>query len=363
LGSDAPLILAIDTSAALCAAAVVAGDAVLASASEEMGKGQAERLFPMIDEVLSAAGKTLPDLDAIAVCTGPGNFTGVRIGVSAARGLALALARPAIGVTRLEALAHGATVPTVATVAGPRGQVYAQVFDAAGSALTDPAAGAPAEIAPRLAPARPGRAIGASAETLANLLGCATGPVSDSPAPEILARIAAARLDAPGPRSAPLYLRPADAAPSSARPLAVSPDYAAAAAIHAAAFTAVERGWSADEIRALAERPGGLFVQAPAGFALGQVIADEAEILTIAIRPDRQNRGDGRALLAAFEIAAAGRGASRIFLDVAEDNLAARALYSGAGYSLDGRRRGYYRRPDGGHSDALLMSKLTESPG
>lgn len=141
----------------------------------------------------------------------------------------------------------------------------------------------------------------------------------------------------------------------------MSRDYAAAAEIHAAAFAGAERPWSADEIRALAERPGGLYVASPHGFALGQVIAGEAEILSIAIRPDRQGRGEGRALLAAFEAAAASRGARRIVLDVAADNTPARRLYHGAGYAEDGRRRLYYRRPDGSRSDAILMSKLTES--
>jgi tRNA threonylcarbamoyl adenosine modification protein YeaZ len=218
LGSRTPLILAIDTSAALCAAAVVEGDKVLAAASEEMGKGQAERLFPMIGEVLSAAGKVYSDVDAIAVCVGPGNFTGVRIGVSAARGLALSLSRPAIGVTRLEALAHGSGAPVVAAVAGPRGQVHAQVFDAAGAVLTAIATGAPAEVAPLLAAAKPARVVGASARALADLLGCAAGPSTDTAPPEVIARIAATRLAAPVPRPAPLYLRPADAAPAADRP-------------------------------------------------------------------------------------------------------------------------------------------------
>ena len=87
----------------------------------------------------------------------------------------------------------------------------------------DPATGAPDEIAPRLAPANPDRVIGASAEMLADLLGCAAGPARDTPAHEILARIAATRLGAPGPRPAPLYLRPADAAPSSDRPPVLLP--------------------------------------------------------------------------------------------------------------------------------------------
>lgn len=72
-----------------------------------MDKGQAERLIPLLELVLSEAAMDWSDVAALAVGTGPGNFTGVRIAVAAARGLALGLGVPAIGVTRLEALAHG----------------------------------------------------------------------------------------------------------------------------------------------------------------------------------------------------------------------------------------------------------------
>lgn len=116
-----------------------------------------------------------------------------------------------------------AKVRAVAAVAGPRGQIYAQAFDASGAALTEPVAGGPAEVAPRLRPANPARAIGAAAEDLAALLGCAPGPAADTAAPETLARIAGRRLGAPAPRPAPLYLRPADAAPSSDLPPALLP--------------------------------------------------------------------------------------------------------------------------------------------
>ncbi len=223
MGSDAALVLAIDTSAAHCAAAVVEGGRVRAAASEAMTRGQAERLFPLIGELLAKAGRSLADLDAIAVCTGPGNFTGVRIGVSAARGLALSLSRPAIGVTRLEALVEGAGRRAVALVAGPRGEVYAQAFDADGAEIGAPVSGPPETIAPLLAPARPDCALGASAETFAAMLGCRAGSPDDAPRPEAVARIAARRLGAPAPRPAPLYIRPADAAPSSDRPPTILP--------------------------------------------------------------------------------------------------------------------------------------------
>ncbi|PJE34371.1 tRNA (adenosine(37)-N6)-threonylcarbamoyltransferase complex dimerization subunit type 1 TsaB, partial [Pseudooceanicola lipolyticus] len=88
MASD-PTILAFDTSAAHCAAALLSGDRLLASHAEAMSRGQAERLLPLLEDMLDRAGLGWRDLDAIGVGTGPGNFTGIRIAVSAARGLAL----------------------------------------------------------------------------------------------------------------------------------------------------------------------------------------------------------------------------------------------------------------------------------
>lgn len=102
-----PLVLSFDTAAAHCAAALVSGDQILGAMSEPLFKGQAERLIPMLEELLTGAGKNWSDLDLIAVGIGPGNFTGVRISVSAARGLALSLGIPAVGVSVFEALAFG----------------------------------------------------------------------------------------------------------------------------------------------------------------------------------------------------------------------------------------------------------------
>ena len=104
--SDAPL-LAFDTSAAHCAAALLWRGKIVASVREEMSKGQAERLMPLLAGMLAGAGLGWRDLGAVAVGIGPGNFTGIRIAVSAARGLALGLGKPAIGVSQFEALALG----------------------------------------------------------------------------------------------------------------------------------------------------------------------------------------------------------------------------------------------------------------
>ncbi|MEI4196769.1 tRNA (adenosine(37)-N6)-threonylcarbamoyltransferase complex dimerization subunit type 1 TsaB [Roseovarius sp. E0-M6] len=118
------LTLGIDTSAAHCAAALLSGDRVLASCAETMTRGQAERLMPLIQEMLSVAGVDWSDLSRIGVGVGPGNFTGIRVGVSAARGLALALDVPAIGVSGFEVIADG-DASGRAVVPAPQGQFYA----------------------------------------------------------------------------------------------------------------------------------------------------------------------------------------------------------------------------------------------
>ena len=128
--AHAPLILSFDTSAAHCAAALLSGDRILATRGEEMGRGQAERLFPMLEDLLGEANVTWRDLTAIGVGVGPGNFTGIRIAVSAARGLALGLSIPAVGVSSFDALREGAEGPVLAAVSAPRGAVYLDAPDA-----------------------------------------------------------------------------------------------------------------------------------------------------------------------------------------------------------------------------------------
>lgn len=191
-------ILAFDTSAAHCAAALLLGDRVWLK-TEAMEKGQAERLMPLISDLLAEAGVALADVTAIAVGTGPGNFTGVRIAVAAARGLALGLGVPAIGVTRLEALAYGLPRPVTVVEDARRGEVYVQRFDASG----------------------PGEARIVAAEGLATEGAVAGRDGLDSvPIAEAIARIALTRVGSVQPRPAPFYLRGADAAlPSDPPPV------------------------------------------------------------------------------------------------------------------------------------------------
>ncbi len=123
-----PTLLAFDTSGSHCAATVLVGGDLPVCRVETMLRGQAERLMPLLEATLREAGLRWPDLDAIAVGTGPGNFTGIRIAVATARGLALGIDRPAIGISGFAALAHGRPLPVTVRILAPRGLVYLQTF-------------------------------------------------------------------------------------------------------------------------------------------------------------------------------------------------------------------------------------------
>ena len=204
----AETVLAFDTSAAHCAAALLLPGGRVLTRLEPMEKGQAERLMPLLEELLREAGLGWSDLTRLAVGTGPGNFTGVRIAVAAARGLALGLGIPAIGITRLEALAFGLPRPITVVEDARRGEVYVQGFgtETSEALLLD------------------GSDLPHALET-AQVTGSAAGPAALPPAmplAEAMARLAAAR-DLPQPRPAPFYLRGADAAPPSDPPPVILP--------------------------------------------------------------------------------------------------------------------------------------------
>jgi tRNA threonylcarbamoyl adenosine modification protein YeaZ len=141
------IVLAIDTAGIDCSAAVYDSTAgkVLSAVSEEIGKGHAERLMAVIDQALADAGKDLPSVDRVAVVIGPGSFTGIRVGVAAARGFALSLGIECVGVTTLEALAAAYLAdhpdkPVVVAMDAKRDEIYAQTFSAEGTALNEAAA-------------------------------------------------------------------------------------------------------------------------------------------------------------------------------------------------------------------------------
>jgi tRNA threonylcarbamoyl adenosine modification protein YeaZ len=181
-----------------------------------MEKGQAERLMPMLAEMLAEAGLGFRDLSRIGVGTGPGNFTGVRISVAAARGLALGLGIPAVGVSALQAQALGTDGPVLSTLDARKGALYLQSF-----VLSDAGAAQILDLAnlPTLPPAT---CIGFGAEVVA--AHCAGQPAQPRyTLCEAIARLAQAQSPADAPRPAPFYLRGADAAPPSDPPPAILP--------------------------------------------------------------------------------------------------------------------------------------------
>ncbi|WP_417206166.1 GNAT family N-acetyltransferase [Antarctobacter sp.] len=115
--------------------------------------------------------------------------------------------------------------------------------------------------------------------------------------------------------------------------------------------------WSAEQFEQTLSGRFSLLASTEHAFVLGQIIADEAEILALAADPDRQRTGEATRALTDFHAQATARGATRVFLEVAAANAPARAFYTRQGYAEVGLRRGYYPRPDGTRDDAVIMSR------
>ncbi len=219
-------VLAIDTALSACSAAVLdtRHAAVTASETIPMVRGHAEAVMPLIARVMDQAEMEFAQLDRIAVTTGPGSFTGLRVGISAARGIALAAGKPAIGLTTLASfaaphIAENDSSTVVAAIDARHEHVYVQVFGAGGRTVVAPRI-APVREAVRAALGGPTRVVGSAAELIA-----AAWPKSEPPptlveqlsAPDIgwVARLGAAAADGHAPPK-PLYLRAPDAQPQDA---------------------------------------------------------------------------------------------------------------------------------------------------
>jgi ribosomal-protein-alanine N-acetyltransferase len=134
------------------------------------------------------------------------------------------------------------------------------------------------------------------------------------------------------------------------------------AALHARAFTRPPP-WSAAAFAATLADPACFVLTAPGALLAGRAAGGEAELLTLATDPAARRQGLARGLLVAFEAEAVQRGARTAFLEVAEDNGPARALYAACGWAPAGRRPGYYRRPDGAPVAALILRKALARAG
>lgn len=221
-------ILGFDTATSACSAAVWEDGRIAARRFEPMPRGQSERLIPMVREVLSEAGADFPDLDLLAVTIGPGSFTGLRIGLAAARGMALAGDLACFGVTTLDAVAAGVSerereeANVLVVLDSKRAEVYAQAFRSDLRPLSEPKALMPADLAALTATGEgdadhvvvAGDGAGQAVEALKDkgieaVLSTAPG-VPDA---ATVAAIAAERWspDQPAAPLRPLYLRPPDA--------------------------------------------------------------------------------------------------------------------------------------------------------
>jgi tRNA threonylcarbamoyladenosine biosynthesis protein TsaB len=221
-------ILAIDTALGACSAAIYDSNraALLASEVMPMVRGHAEALLPLIARVMDQAALDFSNLDRIAVTVGPGSFTGLRVGISAARGIALTVGRPVVGVSTLAAyaapqIAINRAQNVIAAIDARHDNVYLQVFGGAGRTTVAPRIAKIAEAA--LASDGPTHVVG-SAALLVGAAWPADRPppvvAEAKPAPDIewVARVGMAA-DASSAPPKPLYLRAPDAQPQSSATL------------------------------------------------------------------------------------------------------------------------------------------------
>ena len=213
-------ILAVDTALGALSAALVEDGAVLAEDWREMSRGHAEALAPMVDQLMRGADVPFPALDRLAVTTGPGTFTGQRVGIAFMRALALALKKPLLGVTTLDAMAEAALAGNakaewaIAAADAKRGEIYLGAR-APNRVLLEPILIALEDAPERLAPiaAASGESVAVAGTATELLLPLLKGKPWDSevrqPHARFVARLATA---APiGARPSPLYLRAPDA--------------------------------------------------------------------------------------------------------------------------------------------------------
>ncbi len=328
----------------------------------------------MVRGVLEESAVELARVGRIAVTVGPGTFTGVRIGLSLARGLRLALGTPVCGLTSLEAIRLNVADnpeqrPIASLIDARRGEFYLAVWSAEGALLVAPCA-VRHDDAAGLVPAG-SLVVGTGADRFVELAG-GTADVVRARLPDLpdAARIAEAAIKlAPEPEPPqPVYLRPPGARLPARSPGRVSIIEVTAAqaplvsALHAECF---EDGWSADDMARLMAVPGAIALIAivapeaerdrPAGFALARRAADEAEIISIGTGSAFRRRGVARALVGRLIDRLKAAGVRSLFIEVAARNDAAQALYRALGFTAAGVRRGYYAQGQDGAEDGIVM--------
>ncbi len=341
------MLLAIDTCFDACSAALHDDGQVVASGYENMKRGHAEALGPMVQRVFLDAGAKPDQLTRIVVTRGPGTFTGLRVGLSFAKGMALALEIPLVGIDSLTA----AAVPyfgepgefAMAHKAGGTGLYYWALFDGATSTQINP---------PSLA----------SMDEI--LQQSKFVKLENAPCAEHFAAYAVTLPDLMQSVE-PLYLRPPDARPSVSAMvstahvrIATATDIPAIADIHASSFA---KGWTVADLTSTLSLPGStaLVVELMGtiyGFVQFQWVKGEAEIHTICVLANYRRQHFARDLMHGLISHLQDMGTTRLFLEVAENNHAARGFYDRLGFATSGLRRGYYAD---GQNAVTMVKELT----
>jgi tRNA threonylcarbamoyl adenosine modification protein YeaZ len=366
------IVLALDTAGSACSVAIARGGQLLVAHRREMRHGHAEALMPMVDAAMREAGLTAQQLDAVAVSLGPGGFTGIRVGLAAAHGIALAANAHLVGVSTFAAVAAPLDGPLLVAIDSRRADLYVQ--------LCNPDSESEAVMPDRLGDWLLGRGVsgpiaiaGDAAEAAAAALAgrARAVPGSEPDARGVLA--AARKILATDPQPAApraLYLRPPDvtfAAPAAPKPprrpsgrrITTLPLTAATplALLHRACFP--DDPWDGEAMARILGLSGCFGRLAweggePCGFVLARDLRNECEILSVGVEPAARRRGTGARLMRAALAEARRRDIPSAVLEVAADNEAARRLYVTLGFVPVGYRPRYYRRADG-LADALIL--------
>ena len=333
------MILAIDTSTAACSAALFdSAGSCLAHRDELIGRGHAERLVPMIEELLD--GRTA---ERILVGVGPGSFTGIRVGIAAAQGLAIGWDAELAGMSSLALLAAGANGGTVAAAMhGGHGELFVQQFEAT-RAIDAVAQPRPPRPRPLISAAAGGGARGpdlvearGSGEAVeawpsaANALNLPDGAAHPASPPDLCA---SSRCPRPGGR----LMSTLPSAEAVRLVPGRSTDLPAVMAIMTTAFEAqFGEAWTRSQCAGILPMTGVSLMLAhdsgrrpPIGFSLFRTVAGEAELLLLAVAPDHQRNGIGRLLLEQFVDCARASGATRVHLEVRDGNPAVRNVSPG----------------------------------
>jgi tRNA threonylcarbamoyladenosine biosynthesis protein TsaB len=361
------LILSLDSAGSGCGLCVWRDGAALAEVAERMERGQDRRLMPLVLDVMERAHVGFEKLDRLAVTRGPGSFTGMRIGLAAARGMGLAAGKPVIGIDRFsiyhEPFKASGKKNLLVVIESRRRELFCRFYPAS----------RPADEATMMTPDEIAAFLKAKGEVTVTGDRAAEKFTGFQPLVEpehVVCAALAAKADAADPEflPRPLYLRAPDVTMPTGKQgseiRVLSNDHAALlAALHVESFG--KERWSLEQIQSSlalkTTRGWGVFEgDEILGFILCQIIPKQSEVLTFCVRPSHRRRGVGERLMRVSAETAKKTG-SDLFLEVAADNAEAVAMYNKLGFRETGRRAGYYRH--GASSvDAVLFTLVAGKP-